>query len=247
MKKHLFLCALGLLAGSTLHAGDYLQNGNFNEWTSVDGNPPAGEPTAWIGGKPVQAPGLAKGSKYSALLQGNMEIYQGLDFHRGFPLSFQIKQTVAITAGGDEWQQPLRITLQETGPEGKFDGRHNWIQLRITKDDHARSCSIEARSGDDSAWKPVAKNAIPLSEYDSDRNSYPRSVPVDIIITHKGDAKTYSVSYGESGRSMKTVDGLEFFAEPSNGSQKLAFVSYAAPGKESQYLAAVDDVSVSEK
>jgi len=235
--------SVGVFLCGRASAQKVIGNGHFEEWKDLAGTPPSGQAVGWGGSAPVRAPDLA-GSGFSALLKGGNMIYQLLNGSRSFPADFQVSQTIVVMEG-QGWQQPLWITLQETGPDGKAAGRHDWIQLRVAGTRGA--FSIEANTGatGNDRWQTIAQEVIEASEYDREKNKFVTKKPFVITISHSAGNDSYTVSYGKAGEAPVEVSNLTYFAQPSNGSGRLAFVSYSGVGADTQYWAAVGDVDIS--
>lgn len=218
-----------------------IQNGGFENWTAVSGTPPRGTPDGWgnNGVTPIQAPGLVTGSSYSAELKGGGVIYQ--PFAKPYLSSFQVSQVIAVNANAG-WTQPLWITYQESGPDGSFTDRHDWILLRIAGS--GSSMNIEARDGASATWISIADNVINTSSYDSTTNTFTTLNAYNIVLTYDAISNKYSISYGLVGSTLTTVSNLDYFIQPSNGSKNLVFASYSGVGDSGTYFAAVDNVAL---
>jgi hypothetical protein len=235
--------AAGVLLCGQVSAQQVLGNGHFEEWRDLAGTPPRGQAVGWGGSAPVRAPDLS-GTGFSALLRGGNMIYQLLNGARSFPADFQISQTFVVM-GGDGWQQPLWITLQETGPDGLAEGRHDWIQLRVAGSRGA--FSIEANTGAEGVdrWQTIAQDVIEPSEYDLERNKFTTKKAFVITISRGAGNDSYAVSYGKVGEASVEIPNITHFAQPSNGSGRLAFISYSGVGADTHYWAAVSGVEIS--
>lgn len=242
----LFTLALQALVTLALTQSVFSQNlifnGDLQNWSDLRGEPPLGIPTGWGGEEIVQGPGLSDAETYSAILPGGKMFYQVLSSKSEYPSSFQVRQTIAVVESAG-WQQPLSIVLQETGADGGIEGRHDWIKLRIAG---AKGVfSIQAHDGSaGSPWQTIAENVITPSTYLPSSNTFETKNAFVIEIRYQASSKTYSVSYGEASGSLTTISDLAYFFEPSNGSQRLAFVAYAGVGDTSQYQAVVGAISV---
>ena len=246
MKKTLIVMfAAGAFLCGRASAQKIIGNGHFEEWKDLAGTPPSGQAVSWGGSAPVRAPDLT-GTGFSALLKGGNMIYQLLNEALSFPDNFQISQTIVVMEG-EGWQQPLWITLQETGPDGQAAGRHDWIQLRVAG--KGGVFSIEANTGAEGngRWQTLAQEACEASEYDREKNKFITKKPFVITISHGAGNESYSVSYGKVGEAAVEIPDITYFAQPSNGSGRLAFVSYSGVGADTQYWAAVSGVEISTK
>lgn len=246
MKKMLILmCSIGIFVCGRASAQQVLGNGRFEKWTDLDGMPPHGQVVGWGGSSPVQAPNL-NGSGSSALLRGGTMIYQLLNDTQSFPAEFQISQTIVVMAG-EGWQQPLWITLQETGSDGQAAGRHDWIQLRVAGSRGAFSIEANTGAAGNNRWQTIAHEVFEASEYDPERNEFLTKNAFVITISRGANGDSYTVSYGKVGEAPVEIPDITYFAQPSNGSGRLAFVSYSGVGADTQYWAAVSDVEISTK
>lgn len=243
MKKTLILMfAAGVFLCGRASAQQVLGNGRFEKWSDLGGTPPHGQALGWGGSTPVQTPALA-GSGFSALLKGGTMIYQLLNAAPSFPADFQISQTVAVMEG-DGWQQPLWITLQETGPDGEAPGRHDWIQLRVAGSRGVFSIEANTGAAGSARWQRIAQEVVEASVYDQEKNKFTTKKPFVITISRDPSSDSYTVSYGKVGEAPVEIPNITYFAQPSNGSGKLAFVSYSGVGADTQYWAAVGGVEI---
>lgn len=246
MKKTLILIFLAaVLLCSRASAQNVLGNGHFEKWRNLEGTPPHGQAVGWDGSAPVQAPDLT-GSGFSALLRGGTMIYQLLNGTKSFPADFQISQTVVIMEG-EGWQQPLWITLQETGPDGQAVGRHDWIQLRVAGSRGVFSIQANTGAAGSERWQTIAQEVIEASEYDRQKNEFTTKKAYIITISYDASNDSYTVSCGKVGEAPVAIPNITYFAQRTNGSGRLAYVSYSGVGADSQYWAAVSDVDIGTK
>lgn len=237
--------AAGVFLCGRASAQKVLGNGYFEKWEGLDGKPPQGQAVSWGGSTPVQAPALA-GPGFSALLKGGTMLYQLLNVAESFPADFQLSQTFVVMEG-DGWQQPLWITLQETGPDGEAVGRHDWIQLRVAGSDGVFSIEANTGAAGNERWQTIAQEVIEASAYDWDKNKFTTKKPFVITITRDRSSDSYTVSYGKVGEAAVEIPNITYFAQPSNGSGRLAFISYSGVGADTKYWAAVGGVEITTK
>ncbi len=109
--------------------------------------------------------------------------------------------------------------------------------------------SIQANTGAAGAdrWQTIAQDVFEASEYDRETNEFVTKKAFVITISRDASNDSYTVSYGRVGETSVAIPNITYFAQRSNGSGRLAYVSYSGVGADTQYWAAVGDVDISPK
>jgi len=238
----LFAGVIGVAMLSSVQGQHYIFNGDFKDWSDLTGTPPTGTPNGWSGDPVGQGPGLTTDRSYCALIEKGKMIYQTINLKVEFSRNFLVTQDIAIMTGSG-WQQPLIMSFQETGPDGAFIGRHDWIKIRIAGT--TKGFSIHAYDGTATPpWQPVVNDVIMPSVYNPSNNTFDTKNAYTISLTYHASLGSYVISYGELGQSTNKSVELKLFCEPTNGSGRLAFISYAGGGTGPRYSAAIGSVMV---
>lgn len=221
------LAAILILNALTSLEAQTLTNGGFENWGTLTGSPPTGQPTGWsVSGTPniIQAPGLVSGSNFSALIQSGGQIYETLTPN---PTNVKFDFSFVATDPGSSSSRSFSLTFGQPGANPS-------INLRMVRGSSAGSLTLQAFNG--TSWAPVAVNtvnAFNASVYDSGTNTFTTANVYDMSIEISyGTSSSYTISYGLHEGTMTTLSNLTAFAalNTSAGLSTIGFGTGTATG-----------------
>lgn len=216
-----------------------LFNGNLEDWKSISGTPPTGQPTYWAvwDSRPIKVPGLGAGSMASAFVTASTASILVQDL-----ISPTSKATIgfqlAATDPGSPSSRSFHLILYSTNSSNAY---MSLVVLRTVQGSKAGKLSLQAFNG---SWQTIAADAFDASVYVASSNSFTTLKIYNMSIAFDFSTDSYSVSYGLLDSTMTTLKNVNMFQNapgPTNGEQ-LTRLYFSGAYSTSGY--AIDNVTV---